>query len=224
MQVAVCNLLTCNSLMRIGFFGGSFDPPHRGHLAMARAAADACALDRVLLAPVGLQPLKPDGPTADFADRLAMVELLCWHDARLEVSALDAPRSNGQPNYTVDTLRRLRAETAPDDLIFVLIGADSLRELPRWRAHGELLHLAEWIAISRPGLDVARLVAEVVPAASRKRIHVLTTVDEPVSATEIRARLRDGLPCDDLLLPEVEAYINARGLYRSCVAQGVENG
>lgn len=200
--------------MRIGFFGGSFDPPHRGHLAIAQAAADAFSLDRVLLAPVGLQPLKLDGPAASFADRLAMVELLCAYDERLHASTLDAPRPDGQPNYTVDTLRRLRAELSSGDQIFVLIGADSLRDLPRWRLPAELLEIAEWIAISRPGLDVTSLLPAAVPAASRARIHLLTTVNVPVSATEVRARLHAGQPCADLLVPEVEAYIMQHKLYQ----------
>ena len=96
--------------MRIGYFGGSFDPPHRGHLAVASAARDAFALDRVLLAPTARQPLKPGGPVASFEDRLRMTELLCAGQPRLEASAIDGPRPNGEPNYTADTLRRLHAQ------------------------------------------------------------------------------------------------------------------
>jgi nicotinate-nucleotide adenylyltransferase len=199
--------------MRIGFFGGTFDPPHRGHLAVAQAAADAFALDRVLLAPVALQPLKSKASAVNFDDRLAMVELLCAHDVRLEASSLDAPRRDGEPNYTVDTLLRLRAQLAADDRLFLLLGADALRDLPRWRRPDELWQLAELVAVSRPGSRVDALVESAIPAAVRSRIHILATVREDVSATEIRARLRAGLPCDAFLLPEVLAYIEAHNLY-----------
>src|SRR5580700_10939646 len=119
--------------MRVGFYGGSFDPPHCGHLAVARAAARAFALDKVLLAPTAQQPLKPQGAEAAFADRLAMVRLLCAGEHGLQASELEAPDSSGasppssgaaapnaaQPNYTIDTLRRLRAQLRPSDEIFV---------------------------------------------------------------------------------------------------------
>ncbi len=83
--------------MRVALFGGSFDPPHHGHIAIAKAAADGLALDRVLFAPVGRQPLKEEGKPTPFADRMAMVELACRVDPRFEVSELDAPRHDGLP-------------------------------------------------------------------------------------------------------------------------------
>ena len=90
--------------MRIAFFGGSFDPPHRGHVAIARAAIERLALDKVWMAPVGAQPLKPDGFSTSFADRLAMVELAVAGEPGIVASAIDAPRSDGRPNYTFDVL------------------------------------------------------------------------------------------------------------------------
>src|SRR5215469_4855309 len=84
---------------RIAFFGGSFDPPHRGHLAIARAALQALHLDRVLFAPVGAQPLKPEGATASFDDRVAMTRLAIAEEPRFEVSLADAPAPSGAPNY-----------------------------------------------------------------------------------------------------------------------------
>jgi nicotinate-nucleotide adenylyltransferase len=118
--------------MRVALFGGSFDPPHHGHTAIAAAAADVFDLDQVLFAPVGRQPLKPEGAPASFADRLAMVELACRTDPRFAVSDLDAPRSDGSPNYTVQTLTTLQ-EAMPDARLFNLVGADSFLNLPRWR-------------------------------------------------------------------------------------------
>src|SRR5580698_4252134 len=100
--------------MRVALFGGSFDPPHHGHIAIATAAADVFDLDTVLFAPVGRQPLKTDGASASFADRLAMVELACGSDGRFADSDLDTPRDDGRPNYTVDTLASLQ-EAMPGD-------------------------------------------------------------------------------------------------------------
>ena len=92
--------------MRVALFGGSFDPPHHGHLAIATAAADALRLDSVLFGPAGRQPLKLDGTVTAFEDRLAMVELACLEDPRFTVSEIDAPRADGLPNYTVDKIGR----------------------------------------------------------------------------------------------------------------------
>src|ERR1700722_18781834 len=99
---------------RIAFFGGSFDPPHCGHLAVARAAQSALALDTVLFAPVGAQPLKPQGSTASFEDRVAMTRLAIAGEAGFAVSPIEAPKPSAFPNYTLETLLRLRAELPPD--------------------------------------------------------------------------------------------------------------
>jgi nicotinate-nucleotide adenylyltransferase len=137
--------------MRVALFGGSFDPPHHGHIAIATAAADVFDLEQVLFAPVGRQPLKTESPPAPFADRLAMVELACVGDERFKVSGIDAPRVDGLPNYTVDTLTALRKEM-PEARLFHLVGADSFLDLRRWREPDRLLELAEWIVVSRPGV------------------------------------------------------------------------
>src|SRR5438309_1047568 len=103
---------------RVAFFGGSFDPPHDGHLAIARAARDALRLDLVLFAPVGAQPLKPHGSTAPFADRLAMTELAIASEPAFTVSAIDAPNPAGRPNYTLHSLQQLRSQLAPGAELF----------------------------------------------------------------------------------------------------------
>ncbi len=110
---------------KIAFFGGSFDPPHRGHLSVARAAQVALDLDSVLFAPVGTQPLKPLGSTASFADRLAMTELAIQGEPNFSISLVDAPDTERAHNYTIDTLLRLRSELAPETEMFCLMGADS---------------------------------------------------------------------------------------------------
>jgi len=199
--------------MRIGFFGGTFDPPHRGHLAVAVAAADAYSLQRVLLAPTGKQPLKPQGSSASFADRLAMVSLLCEADTRLEASALDAPRADGLPNFTVDTLTALREQLAAEDELFVILGADAFRDLSQWREPARLLALADWIVVSRPGVPPV-FPREAQAARRDGRVHMLLDVDDPTSATDIRARLDYGLPCDGLIPAPILAYMAEHGLYR----------
>jgi len=199
--------------MRVALFGGSFDPPHHGHIAIATAAADVFDLDKVFFAPVGRQPLKPEGAPASFADRLAMVELTCRTDPRFAVSDLDAPRSDGAPNYTVHTLATLH-EAMPDARLFNLVGADSFLNLPRWHEPERLLELAEWIVVSRPGFPLADLSALGLTPLQRGRVHLLQTVHEDVAATNLRERLEAGDQCTDVLDPAVSAYIQAHHLYR----------
>jgi nicotinate-nucleotide adenylyltransferase len=199
--------------MRVALFGGSFDPPHHGHIAIATAAADVFDLDKVFFAPVGRQPLKPEGVPATFADRLAMVELACRADPRFAVSDLDAPRSDGSPNYTVQTLTTLH-EAMPDARLFNLVGADSFLGLPRWHEPERLLEVAEWIVVSRPGFPLADLSALGLTPHQRGRVHLLQTVHEDVAATNLRERLEAGDQCTDVLDPAVSAYIQAHHLYR----------
>jgi nicotinate-nucleotide adenylyltransferase len=210
--------------MRVAFFGGTFDPIHRGHLRLAAAAADAFALDRVLFAPVGFQPLKSEGALASFADRMAMTALALTDPATRNLqpptcnfltSTLDAPRPDGTPNYTVDTLADLALEYPAAEL-FVLTGADSFLDLRHWRSPDRLLALAEWIVVSRPEfpLTEAQLAPLIFTPAQRARVHLLTTVHEDVSATNLRQRLRAGDSCPGLLPPTVADYIQSHHLYR----------
>src|SRR5215469_7316772 len=104
--------------MRIAFFGGSFDPPHRGHLAIARAACVRLALDCVWMAPAGVQPLKLDTETASYHDRLAMVELAIAGEPCIAASDADAPRKDGKPNYTLDVLLHIKQDLNDGDHLF----------------------------------------------------------------------------------------------------------
>jgi nicotinate-nucleotide adenylyltransferase len=198
--------------MRVALFGGSFDPPHHGHIAIASAAANAFKLDSVLFAPTGHQPLKPEGASASFDDRLAMVELVCTEDRRFAASNLDSPRPDGLPNYTVETLSRLK-EMMPEAKLYNLVGADSFLNLPRWRLPERLLELAEWIVVSRPGFPIGSLSELGLTPSQRGHIHLLQTVHEDVAATGLRERLEAGDPCADLLPASVVAYIQAHRLY-----------
>jgi nicotinate-nucleotide adenylyltransferase len=199
--------------MRVALFGGSFDPPHHGHLAIATAAADALRLDSVLFAPVGRQPLKLDGAVTSFEDRLAMVKLVCLEDPRFKVSEIDAPRADGLPNYTVDTLSEL-ARRMPQAKLFNLVGADSFLSLPRWHEAQRLLELAEWIVVSRPGFAIESLSSLGLDEHQQSCVHLLDTVHEDTAATELRDRLAAGDPCVDLIAPAVLNYIQSQGLYQ----------
>ncbi len=191
--------------MRVALFGGTFDPIHRGHLAIASAAADRFVLDKVLFAPVGRQPLKVGGTPTGFGDRMGMVRVACGVDGRFVATEVDGPRADGEPNYTVDTLGRLRAEM-PGVELFVLVGVDSFLDLPRWREPERLMELAEWIVVSRPGFELPASVQS-------ERVHLLDGVCEDVSATELRERLRAGDDCEELLPAPVLRYIREHHLY-----------
>jgi nicotinate-nucleotide adenylyltransferase len=143
--------------MRIALFGGSFDPPHSGHIGIAMAAVERLHLDRVLMAPVGRQPLKRDQVQSPYEDRLVMVQLACADHPPLAASASDAPRMDGRYNYTYDTLLHLRETLPPSDELFCLVGADSLQTLRHWHCAAEALMLAQWIVAARPGFTLEAL-------------------------------------------------------------------
>jgi nicotinate-nucleotide adenylyltransferase len=146
-----------------------------------------------------------------------MVSLLCADDPSFEASNLEAPHPDHTPNYTVDTLTQLRATLAPTDDIFVLAGADAFLDLRRWRSPDQLLALAQWIVLSRPGFSLDNLTPLQLTPTQRARIHHLDTLAEPASATRIRSLLRD-LPASEpelttLLSPTVLHYIRTHHLY-----------
>ena len=151
---------------RVAFFGGSFDPPHAGHLAVAHAARKALALDTVLFAPVGAQPLKPLGSTAPFADRIAMTGLAIAGEEGFALSAEDTPTDVGSPNYTIDTLLHLHKRLATGAVLFCLMGADSFRNLHRWHRAAEIPFAASLVVASRPGEPLGDL-AEMMPEGVR---------------------------------------------------------
>ena len=225
--------------MRIAFFGGSFDPPHLGHIAIARAAIARLSLDRVLVAPVGLQPLKSGEKPTPYEDRLAMVRLAIQPDPRLEACALDGPRADGRPNYTLDTLAELRATLAPDDRLFCLVGADALSSLRHWHRARELLLFCDFIVASRPGIPLDG-ISSFLPQGIVERgahrapglvcirlagseeesstLYVLPGIEKDISATEIRRALHEGREMgwekQTVLAPAVAHYIETHGLYQ----------
>jgi len=196
--------------MRVGLFGGSFDPPHLGHLAVAGEVRRRFALDRLLLAPVAAQPLKPGGAHASFTDRLHMVELLCAAAPGIEASAIDAPRPDGAPNYTIDTLRRLREELPAGAEIFIIVGADAFLGIHHWKDSDDLLREARWIVVSRPGFEISASLG--LTPEQRSRVQLLNGFANPVSATEVRERLHEH-GGEELVPPKVLEYIKTHHLY-----------
>jgi nicotinate-nucleotide adenylyltransferase len=191
---------------RIAYFGGSFDPPHEGHLAVARAAREALRLDRVLFAPVGLQPLKPGGSSASFAQRVEMTRLAIARDRGFELSLADAPSPTLEPNYTIDTLRRLHAELPGGTELFLILGADAFRQLREWRDAAEIPFAASLIVVSRPGEDLTGIASSVPAALSCERVRASATMQE--------YRLSDegGRRAALYVLPELQMDVSATQL------------
>ena len=174
---------------------------------------DRFALDRVLLAPAAVQPLKPEGANASFAERLRMVELLCEGIPGIEASAIDGPQADGRPNYTIDTLRRLRDTLPQAAETFIVVGADAFLGIRRWKDPEALLNEARWIVVSRPGFDLHQLQTIGLTPEQRARIDTLSDFANPVSATEIRERLNEHATAKELVPPKVLEYIRAHHLY-----------
>ena len=188
--------------MRIGVFGGTFDPPHIGHLLAASDAYDALGLDRVLFIPAAGQPLK-SAIMASPADRLAMVERLVAGDPRFAVDPIEIER--GGLSFTVDTLRALHERWRPEGALalVLLLGADAAATLPQWREPAEVAALAEVVVLSRTGGGTDA-------AAGR----TIDTRRVDVSSTEIRARVAAGKSIRGFVPEPVAAYIEGRRLYR----------
>jgi nicotinate-nucleotide adenylyltransferase len=180
---------------RVAFFGGSFDPPHQGHLAVAHAARIALGLDSVLFAPVGVQPLKPQGPTASFEDRLAMTRLAIANEPGFAVSLIDAPKPSDAPNYTLETLLRLRNEIPAEIALFCLMGADSFFCLRRWHRSAEIPFVAPLIVASRPGQPLDDLRAALPqgltlePGKESAKNWAGASLEIPTAGVEVRACL-----------------------------------
>jgi nicotinate (nicotinamide) nucleotide adenylyltransferase/ribosome silencing factor RsfS/YbeB/iojap len=199
---------------RIAFFGGSFDPPHNGHLAVARAAMKALALDTVLFAPVGAQPLKPEGSTASFEDRVAMTRLAIAEELGFAVSLADAPRPSGAPNFTLDTLLTLRAELPPGGALFCLMGADAFAQLRLWHRAAEIPFVAPLIVASRPGQPLDDLMAALPDGLE---VVALPKSHQPTQEVELRRCLISNSVGDMAplyLLPGLQIEISATEIRR----------
>lgn len=185
---------------RVGVLGGTFDPPHLGHLVAAADVCFALELDTVLLAPTFAQPLKPT-PEASGAQRLEMCRLATNGDPNLRVTDVDVVR--GGPTYTVDTLRDLSAQN-PDAELYFITGADALATLPRWKDAETLPTLATFVGVTRPGHSLPQ-------AETPHRLVEIPAL--AVSSTDVRDRVRAGFPIRYLVPDVVAQYIADNGLY-----------
>ncbi len=197
--------------MRLGVFGGTFDPPHVGHLVVAQDAWSALALDRVLFVLAASPPHKQGRAYSPAPLRLEMLRAALADDERFEACDLELRRPG--PSYTVDTLRQLHEEH-PGAELFLLIGADQAREFLTWKAPGEIAALATIVALSRDGDHAAAPPLD-------GRVHALPVTRLDVSATDLRRRVAEDRPIRYLVPAGVEAVIRREGLYRSPASAGV---
>jgi nicotinate-nucleotide adenylyltransferase len=198
---------------RLGLLGGTFDPPHYGHLLAAQEVAWRLDLEAVLFLPARQNPLKQGAPSSEAEDRCAMVVLAIAGNPLFKLSRLDIDRP--PPSYTVDLLQSLQTPDQRTELFF-LVGADILPELPKWRAPDEVLRLARLIVVNRPGSPAPNLdELELALPGARERADIVRIPGVDISARELRARVQMDQPIRYLTPPAVEQYIHARRLYRS---------
>ncbi len=230
--------------MNIGLFGGTFDPIHRGHLALASAALERCKLHRIYFVPASIPPHKQKQPLTPFVHRFAMLALATGQEKAFIPSLLEAPQEsapasrkerNGKPNYTIDTVRRMKQSFKNSDRLFLLIGIDAFAEIAQWHQPEALFRECEFIVASRPGYSLAD-VANALPESLRPKpevtrpfqkhaatgdlvlagatIHLLDKVHELVSATAIREAAAAGKPLARFVDASVADYIKKMGLYK----------
>ena len=230
--------------MNIGLFGGTFDPIHRGHVALAHAALQRYKLGRIYFVPANIPPHKQKQPIAPFLHRYAMIALATAPEKAFVPSLLEAPEESGaatkkecppKPNYTIETVRRLKQTFGKSDQLFLLIGIDAFADVAQWHQPEALFRECEFIVASRPGYSLAD-VANALPESLRPRpeatrpfqkqaatgdlvlrgatIHLLDQVCQPVSATAIRAAAAAGKPLARFLDASVAQYIKKVGLYK----------
>jgi nicotinate-nucleotide adenylyltransferase len=217
---------------RIGLLGGTFNPIHNAHLAIARQAREMLALDRVVMIPSGDPPHKPSNGLASAKDRYEMVRLALASDPHLAISDVEVRRSG--KSYSIDTVRLLQQEYGNETRLYFLIGLDAFLEFPTWREPETLLTLCSFVVLSRPGLsfqalstlpliprlpqasltdlDQGRAVRLDVPIGLQSLI-CLRVAPSTVSASDIRGRMARGASTANLLPPAVESYILQHHIY-----------
>jgi len=229
--------------MNIGLFGGTFDPVHKGHLALARAAMERCKLHKVCFVPANIPPHKQKRPLAPFVHRFAMVALATASEKAFVPSLLEAPAEDGtsrkdrqeKPNYTIDTVRRMKQSFKTADRLFLLIGIDAFADIAKWHQAEALFRECEFVVAGRPGYSLAD-VANALPESLRPReevtrpfhkqaptgdlvlpgvtIHLMEDLRQPASATAIRESVAAGKPLGRFLEPAIADYIKKVGLYK----------
>jgi nicotinate-nucleotide adenylyltransferase len=190
-------------MLRIGIFGGSFDPVHLGHQLVAQAAREELQLDRVFFVPAAQSPFKPDRRMAPGKIRAAMLRMSLLGKTWAEVDTQELDR--GGISYSIDTVSNFRSRF-PDAEVFYLIGADHVAQLPKWRHSGALARMTTFVVIPRPGETP-------VPAPAGFKLQWLKGFPVTISASEIRARVKARLPVDALTGAIVAEAIRNNGLY-----------
>lgn len=186
--------------MKLGIFGGSFNPIHNAHLAIAMRAAEAVRLDRVLFIPAGVSPLKQARDLAPARDRWAMVRAAIRGNPLFGADDLEMRRSG--VSFTVDTLRELRRRSGAS--LHLILGADAVTQLPRWKSFDEVKRLVTFVLVSRLGQTLR---------AGLPKEHIVDVPLLEISSSEIRRRVRRGLSIRYLVPDPVERYIRRKGLY-----------
>ncbi len=222
--VSKTRALFSNGAMKIGILGGTFNPPHLAHLRLAEEVAASYGLTRVIFIPCHIPPHKISVDIAPALDRLHMTSIACQNNPLFEVSDMEITASG--PSYTVNTLETFSKEK--DIQTFFILGTDSLKEISAWKDYRRLFLLANFIVVTRPGLDFRTAWSE-VPAALKKEfhsegndfVHESSTHLIPsniqglnISATWIRDLLREGKSVRYLVTESVRSYIIERKLYR----------
>ena len=199
-------------MKRYGIFGGSFNPPHVGHLILAENIREQLSLDKVLFIPSGKHPLKDDISAVNAEHRLNMARLAFEKDPHFEVSDIEISKAKqGITNYTVDTLIDLYNQYKDDFIkIYLIVGIDNLIEFPQWKNPHKLFLISEVIVMNRPGF----LVQDVSDEFSRKARYVSVPMLE-ISSTDIRFRIKEGKSIKYLVDPEVEDYIHKHNLFKN---------
>lgn len=226
--------------MNIGLFGGTFDPVHRGHLALAREALERCKLHRIYFVPANNPPHKQKRPLTPFAHRFAMLALATATEKSFVPSLLEAPEESSgskkeKPNYTIDTVRKLKHSLKNSDQLFLLVGMDAFADIAQWHQAEVLFRECAFIVAGRPGYSLAD-VANALPETLRPRaevtkpfhkqaptgdlvlpgvtIHLIADLHQPASATAIREAAAGGKPLGRFLDPAIAEYIRKAGLYK----------
>ncbi len=201
--------------MRLGNFCGSFDPVHRGHLALAASCLAQSALDRVWFVPAAQQPFKPTGPHAANADRLTMLNLALADIEAFEISQIEIDR--GGVSYTIDTLLKIKS-LLPEAQLFLLMGADSLVDFPHWRRPADICNVATPLVVNRAG-EPAPNFEHLEPIVSPERLAEIKAsqvemAPQEISSSDIRQLIATGGEWEELVPESVADYIREHDLYR----------
>jgi nicotinate-nucleotide adenylyltransferase len=204
------------SQTKTALFGGTFDPIHKGHIDVARGALDIIGADKLIFIPAKRSALKSELPVASEDDRLYMIRMAIGGIERFEVSDWELQRP--APSYTIDTVRHFQQTLGPETVLYWLLGADSVGELPRWYKIRELIDECFLACMYRAGYgppDLSRFADSLGSERVKKlRDNVIETPLIDISSTQIRARLARGQDIDDMLNSKVAEYIREKKLYR----------